>query len=216
MRVDGAGPGDVLALLPSYDVDPGRIGGIVQEVLGRPEFQQPEPGLIERIRRAVLEALADLLGGLLTGGTADLIGWGVALLAATALAVLTVRFLRGTSLRGGVSAGDRSEVHEPPDPSRWLREAEVHARAGRIRQAARSRYRALLAELELRGILEDRPGKTVGEETADLRRTRPAVAVPFADAAEVFQTAWYGPREPHPDDLHRLSGLCDRVLEVVR
>lgn len=214
MRSDVAGPGDVLALLPSYDLDPGRVGGIVQEVLGRPEFQQPEPGLIERIRRAVLEALADLLSGLLTGGAADLIGW-VALLAATTLVVLAVRFLRGTSLRGGAPAGDGSEVHAPPDPSRWLQAAEDHARAGRVRQAARCRYRALLAELELRGILEDRPGQTVGEETADLRSTRPAIAVPFADAAEVFQVAWYGPREPHPEDLHRLSGLCDRVLEVV-
>lgn len=214
MRSDAAAPASTLALLPAYEVDPDRVGGIVQEVLGRPGFQQPEPGLIERVRRAVLEALADLLGGLMTGGTADLIGWGVALLTTVVLIVLAVRFLRGTSRGPGAAEGDRSEVDEPPEPSRWLREADRHARAGRIRQAARCRYRALLAELELRGILEDRPGQTVGEETADLRSTRPAVAVPFADAAELFQAAWYGPREPRPEDLDRLSGLCDRVLEV--
>lgn len=203
-----------LALLPAYDVDPDQVRQVVEDVLDRAAFRQPEPGLFERIRRAVLEALADVLGGLLTGGSADLVGWAIALVATVVLVALVVRFLRGTTGRGSGSSADRSVASAPPDPAHWLARAQQHAREGRIREASRCRYRALVAELELRGILEDRPGQTVGEETDDLRRQRPAVAIPFADAADVFQTAWYGPDEPYHADLDRLSRLCDRVLEV--
>lgn len=204
----------VVALLPAYDVDPDRIGTVVEQVLDRPAFRRSEPGLVERLRRTVLEALADVLGGMLTGGTADLVGWAIAVVATVVLVVLAVRFLRGVSGRGTRHRGEGSQQHRAPDPAAWSRAAEEHARAGRFREASRCRYRALLAELEGRGILEDRPGQTVGEETLDLRRTRPALAVPFGDAAELFQTAWYGPEEPFRGDLERLSRLCDRVLEV--
>lgn len=203
-----------LTLLPAYDVDPERVGRVVEGVLDRAAFRQPEPGLFERVRRAVLDALADVLGGLLTGGSADLVGWGIAVVATVILVALVVRFLRGTTGRGTASSPDRSVASGPPDPSDWLRRSQHHAREGRIREASRCRYRALVAELELRGILEDRPGQTVGEETDDLRRERPAVAIPFADAADVFQAAWYGPDEPYPEALDTLSRLCDRVLEV--
>lgn len=202
-----------LTSLPAYDVDPDRIGSVVREVLERPEFQRPEPGLLERLQRAALEALADVLGGILAEGSADLIGWAIAALAVAALVVLSVRFLRGTRARGA-PGDDDAAAHRPRPPAEWLQEAARHARAGRIRQASRCRYRGLVAELERRGLLEDRPGRTVGEETRALRGRRPAVAVPFADAAEVFQRAWYGPEEPYRDDLERLGQLCDRVLEV--
>lgn len=203
-----------LTALPAYDVDPDRIGSVVREVLERPEFQQPEPGLLERLQRAALEALAEILGGILTDGSADVIGWAIAAVAIVALVVLSVRFLRGTRARGAPDDGDGTAAHRPRPPAEWLEEAARHARAGRIRQASRCRYRGLVAELERRGLLEDRPGWTVGEETRALHGRRGAVAVPFADAAEVFQRAWYGPEEPYQSDLERLGQLCDRVLEV--
>lgn len=203
-----------LTTLPAYDVESDRVGSVVREVLERPEFQQPEPGLVERLQRAALEALADLLGGILTEGSADVIGWSIAAVAIVALVVLSVRFLRGTRVRGAPGGGDGVAAHRPRPPAEWLEEAARHARAGRIRQASRCRYRGLVAELERRGLLEDRPGRTVGEETRALRGRRPAVAVPFADAAEVFQRAWYGPEEPYRGDLERLGQLCDAVLEV--
>ncbi|MBW3562665.1 MAG: DUF4129 domain-containing protein [Actinobacteria bacterium] len=214
-RVSHGVPAAPMAL-PAYDVDPDRIGSVVREVLDRPEFHQPEPGLLERLQRAALEALADILGGILTDGSADLIGWAIAVLAVVALVVLTVRFLRGTRARGAPGDGDVTAAHRPRAPTEWLEEAKQHVRAGRLREASRCRYRALVAELERRGLIEDRPGRTVGEETGALRRRRPAVAVPFADAAEVFQRAWYGPEDPYRADLERLSHLCDRVLEVAR
>lgn len=203
-----------LTTLPAYDVEPDRIGSVAREVLERPRFQQPEPGLLERLQRAALEAVAELLGGILTDGSADLIGWAIAAVAVVALVVLSVRFLRGTRTRGAPGDGDGAAAHRPRPPAEWLEEAERHARAGRIRQASRCRYRGLVAELERRGLLEDRPGRTVGEEARSLGRRRPAVAVPFADAAEVFQRAWYGPEEPYRGDLERLGQLCDAVLEV--
>lgn len=205
-----------LTALPAYDVDTERIGPVVRGVLERPEFQQPEPGLLERLQRVVLEALADVLRDVLTEGRADLIGWAIAAVAIVALVVLSARFLRGTRARGAPGDDDGTAPHRPRPPAAWLEEAARHARAGRVRQASRCRYRGLVAELERRGLLEDRPGRTVGEETRALRGRRPAVAVPFADAAEVFQRAWYGPQEPHQDDLERLGQLCERVLEVAR
>jgi Domain of unknown function (DUF4129) len=87
----------------------------------------------------------------------------------------------------GPVAIDRSR--EPLD---WRAEAEAHRRAGRIRDALRCRYRALVGDLARRGLIDEIPGRTTGEERSQLRHVAPNAAPPFADAADLFDDAWYG------------------------
>ena len=47
--------------------------------------------------------------------------------------------------------------------AQWRAEAAAHDAAGRWREALRCRYRALVAELAGRGLVEEIPGRTSGE-----------------------------------------------------
>jgi hypothetical protein len=87
----------------------------------------------------------------------------------------------------GSVAIDRSR-----EPVNWRAEAEAHRRAGRIRDALRCRYRALVGDLARRGLIDEIPGRTTGEERAQLSDVAPRAAPPFSTAADLFDDAWYG------------------------
>lgn len=78
------------------------------------------------------------------------------------------------------------------EPGNWRREADAHRREGRYRDALRCRYRALVGDLARHGLIDEIPGRTTGEERAQLRRAAPAAAPPFDRAADLFDSAWYG------------------------
>ncbi len=87
---------------------------------------------------------------------------------------------------GGVVVDRRRE------PSNWRAEADAHRRAGRFRDALRCRYRALVGDLARRGLIDEIPGRTTGEERAQLHDVAPRAAPPFDRAADLFDGAWYG------------------------
>ncbi len=87
---------------------------------------------------------------------------------------------------GGVVVDRRRE------PSNWRAEADAHRRAGRFRDALRCRYRALVGDLARRGLVDEIPGRTTGEERAQLHDVAPRAAPPFDRAADLFDGAWYG------------------------
>ena len=95
----------------------------------------------------------------------------------------------------------------------WRAEATQHEAAGRWRDALRCRYRALVAELAGNGLLDDVPGKTTGEERADIARAVPDASPPFADATLLFDEVWYGDVAAGPEDAERLRALSESVLE---
>ena len=78
------------------------------------------------------------------------------------------------------------------EPINWRAEADEHRRAGRYREALRCRYRALVGDLARRGLIDEIPGRTTGEERTQLRRVQPDAGTPFASAADLFDGAWYG------------------------
>ena len=71
---------------------------------------------------------------------------------------------------GGVVVDRRRE------PSNWRAEADAHRRAGRFRDALRCRYRALVGDLARRGLIDEIPGRTTGEERAQLHDVAPRAA----------------------------------------
>lgn len=87
---------------------------------------------------------------------------------------------------------DAVAVDRSREPVNWRSEAEQHRLAGRYRDALRCRYRALVGDLARRGLIDEIPGRTTGEERAQLGRVTPAASVPFNSAADLFDGAWYG------------------------
>jgi hypothetical protein len=204
--------------LPVPHQDPGQIRSEARSILRRPEFRPSKRSWWSAAIHWVVTEIGKLLDRLFgLGGGSALAGWvAVAALVVVIglLALLVVRFW----------------VRMPADPSRqvvvtastagrsavdWRAEAASHERAGRWRDALRCRYRALVADLAGRGLVEEIPGRTAGEYRGAVQTTAPAVAADFTDATELFEEAWYGDRPTGLADQASFDELAGRVLTGV-
>ena len=155
-------------------------------------YRAAQPPLAARIVGAALRAVGRLLdraaqaapGGRL--GLLLLVGL-LALFAAVVFAQLgpPARRRRRPAL---FSAGGALS----PDAHRA--KAEEAAREGRWEQAVRERLRAVVRELEVRSILEPRPGRTAREVARDGGAAVPSLAAGLERAAVLFDEIWYGGR----------------------
>jgi len=193
--------------------DPQQVREVVREVLSRPEFRPPQRSLTERLFDWVLEVIGRLLAALGGSGAGGIVGLILLALVLAGVGVLAARFSRGLTpspeVAAAVPGGRRRSAAE------WRAEAEAHERAGAWREAVRSRYRALVADLAARGLVEEVPGRTAGEYRRQVGRALPEAATDFAGATELFEVAWYGRPSTGAGDAAHLRDLADRVLRRV-
>jgi hypothetical protein len=194
--------------------DPERVREVVREVLSRPEFRPPERSWLQRAFDWVLEVIGRLLGALAGSGAGGVVGLLLLALVLAGVGVLAARFSRGLTpspeVAAVVAGGRRRSAAE------WRADAEAMERAGAWREAVRSRYRALVADLAARGLVEEVPGRTAGEYRRALGRAVPAAATDFAGATELFEVAWYGRADTGAPEAAHLRDLSDRVLRRAR
>ncbi len=180
-----------------------------REELRRPEYADARPPLAVRLLGRLLReigALLDRAAGAAPGGTLGLI----ALLAIVGLLVAVVLSRVGPLAR---------TASAPPlfDGSRALTAAEHRALAeqaqaeGRFADAVRERLRAVVRELEARGALDPRPGRTAGEIARDGGAALPAVADDLRAAARTFDEVWYGGRTADASSYAVVVAVDDRV-----
>jgi hypothetical protein len=74
----------------------------------------------------------------------------------------------------------------------WRREADRLAAEGNYREALRCRYRALVAELADRRLIDQVPGRTSGDYDRAVRALVPEAAEQFSSATRLFERCWYG------------------------
>jgi Domain of unknown function (DUF4129) len=193
--------------------DPEQVREVVREVLSRPEFRPPQRSLTERVLDWVLELIGRLLAALGGSGAGGIVGLVLLALALVGVGVLVARFSRGLTpspeLAAAVPGARRRSAAE------WRAEAEALERAGAWREAVRSRYRALVADLAARGLVEEVPGRTAGEYRREVGRAVPEATPDFAGATELFEAAWYGRSPTGAGEAAHLRDLSDRVLRRV-
>lgn len=202
----------IWADLPVPDRSAADAQDAAREVLSRPEFHRPGPSIIERIEGWVSDALNRVLeafSGVAGGG---LIAIVILAAAAALVVVMLVRFGRGVQRDPGVPAV-RVRTGRGRTADEWRAEAAAHEAQGQWRAALRCRYRALVAELAGRGVLDDLPGKTTGEERADVTDAVPDAGPPFAEATALFDEAWYGDAPTGPAEAAQLEVLSAAVLD---
>jgi hypothetical protein len=189
---------------------PETVRRAVHEVLSRAEFRRPGPSPLTRARNWVFGQIDRLLSGLNGGGVGSVLGWTIVALLVGAVAYFVWRFARG------LTGDPELAASLPPPPRRtaadWLAEASAQEARGEWRLALRSRYRALVADLAGRGLIEDVPGRTAGEYRAEVRTNLPAGAAEFGGASDLFELAWYGNRATGPEEAERFRVLADRLL----
>lgn len=199
---------------PAPTRDPDQVHRAAGEVLSRPEFREAARPLLSRIWSWVLGRLAELLAALVGTSAGSIVGLLLFLLILAAVAAVAVRFARGMTRDPEVAAAIPSEPGRSAEE--WRSRAEAHERAGEWRQALRCRYRALVADLGGRGLVEEVPGRTTGEYRGQVERNVPAAAEAFAGATELFERAWYGRTPTGAGEVTRFRDLAGRVVERVR
>jgi hypothetical protein len=198
------------AVLPVPEANPRRVHEAIDAILARREFV-PEPrSLLERAWDWVLDQLGELLGALFDAGAGSAVGWVVVALFSLVAVALAVRFsrrLHSDPVVAGPSGGSpRRSVTD------WRADAAAHEAAGNWRAALRCRWRALVADLAGRGLVEEVPGRTAGEYRRQVASALPSVAPDFDAATNLFEAAWYGDRPADADQAERLRLLSERVL----
>ncbi len=204
----------VAADLPLPERSSDQVRDAIGEVLARPEYQRPSPGFVQRLRDAVVDLLERFLTTLLEGGRGTVVAWTILAVAIVAAVLVALRFARGVTRDPG--RGVATTAIPRRGAADWRADAEAAERAGQWRQALRCRYRALVAELADRGLVEEVAGRTAGEYRAEVAGTAPAVAGPFAGATELFERAWYGEWPTGQEEAAQLRDLSDEVLAGVR
>jgi Domain of unknown function (DUF4129) len=204
----------VLLDLPVPNRDPDEVHRAAREVLSRAEFRAAGRPFLARVLDWVLGHLAELIAALIGSSAASIVGLILTLLILGAVAAVAIRFARGMTSDPEVAAAIPSAPRRGADE--WRAEAEVHERAGEWRQALRCRYRALVADLAGRGLVEEVPGRTAGEYRGEVRRNAPGAAEAFSGATDLFERAWYGRAPTGADDASHFRDLAGRVLERVR
>lgn len=187
-------------------VDPEAAREAAREILARPEYAEPQPGIVERVVEWVFDRAGSFLGTLTGGGPGSVIGWLIVIALASGAAWLVVRALR-VPLPGGVvdqrSLSYDTEVRRSAEE--WRREADRLAAAGDHRGALRCRYQAMLAGLAGAGVVDDVPGRTAGEYEDILRRRLPHRRDDLHEVTDRFERAWYGGEPVTADALDRFT-----------
>jgi hypothetical protein len=191
------------------------VHAIVTHILAEPQFH-PRPSLWQRFVNWV-DSLHLHSPGLQTPGPSSswlsdvvlvvLIGAVVSLLvlAFRSGAFSRLRHPRGTGVvvteEGGIMA-----------PEAWLRQAAQLAAEGRYREALRCRYRALVAELAYRGVVDEVPGRTSGDYERLVGAIVPEVATEFSTITRLFERCWYG---HEPSDARAQSTFDEMAAAIL-
>ena len=169
-----------------------------REELAKPEYAVGEPTVIDRVVDWVLRELGEIVARTVRVVPGGVAGTVVLLALLVAVAVLVRLGLGPLPLRDALT--DRRRGARARTAADYRREAEEHAAAGRWREAVRARFRAVARELEQRGVLDPRPGRTAGEIAREAAAAVPTIAAASRAAALAFDAAWYGSRTATPED----------------
>lgn len=183
---------------------------LARRELARRQYRDAQPSLTARVLGRVLHALGDLLDQAASrapGGAAGVLLLFLVLLLA-AVVVLT-------RLQPGRTARSRALFDAGPAATADSHRAAAEAAAARgdYAQAVRERLRAVVRELENRGVLDPRPGRTADEIARDAGVAVPAVADDLRRAVTVFDEVWYGGRPATADAYAVLVQTDRRVSE---
>ncbi len=177
------------------------------EELARPEYEEARPSLLDRF----LDWLSDLLD--LDGVPSAGEGLGIALIGLLIVVALLVVLRVVGPVRRSYRRAMAGSVFgdEVVSADEHRRRADRFASAGQWEDAVRERFRALVRALEERAVLDERPGRTADEASAEAGVALPPLAGALAAAAGTFDDVCYGGR-PADAEQHRAMHELDRLV----
>jgi hypothetical protein len=181
-----------------------------REELARRPYQEAQPPLLSRVLGRVFRELGELLDRAAAAAPG---GWlGLLLLLALLVLVVAVVLARVRPRREGRRSG-LFDTGIPLTAADHRSRAEDAAARGQFAEAVRERLRAVVRELEARGVLDPRPGRTADEVAREAGAAVPEVAGELRRAAQLFDEVWYGGRPATADSYRTLVDVDRHLLE---
>lgn len=183
--------GALLRALAPVDRDVAREAAARE--LSKSIYHSDDPNVLQRIINRVvhwLDSVGDALGAGPGGGAVGLVAIVLVVGGVTALVLWRTGPLRRSAARRGAAL----ELSGQQDADQHRRLADDFAGQHRYADAVRERMRAIVRELETRGVLTARPGRTADEIAHEAGELVPPIAVPLNHAARIFGEVWYGSR----------------------
>ncbi|WP_394621027.1 DUF4129 domain-containing protein [Lentzea sp. JNUCC 0626] len=175
--------------------------------LSDPAYVSGDPNPLQRALDWILERLGALFAG--AGGMSGI----TAITIIVAVVVLIVIIIRLRTGRTGRALRKNGEVFGTAvlSAAEHRAAAEKAAASGDFAEAVRERFRAVVRELEQRGVLDARAGRTVDEVAHEAGRALPALAGDLRGAAVQFDDVWYGGRPATAEGYHQLVTVDGKV-----
>lgn len=180
-----------------------------REELSRPQYDDAQPPLLVRLAGRAVRELLELVGNAAAAVPGGRVGLLVLLVLLAGFVALVLSRLRPAAARRAPAPLFEGSSVLSAAEHRAL--AENAAAQGRLAEAVRERLRAVVRDLETRGVLDPRPGRTAGEVARDAGVLVPAVADDLRRAAHVFDEIWYGGRTADSSSYALLVAVDERV-----
>jgi len=199
-----------LAARVPVDVGPDEAREAARRELTDPAYRAAEPSLLQRALTWAFDRLASLLDAVAATVPG---GWGgLLILALIAVAVaVAVRLQVGQVTRARRRGAKPVFTGRPWSAAEHRRRAEEALARGELAEAVRERFRAIVRDLEQRGLLDERPGRTADEAAADAGAQLPGSAGGLREAAQLFDDVWYGGRPAARQAYDRLAAVDSQV-----
>lgn len=154
--------------------------------------------LLERAVGKVFDWIGDLLDSL--SGSSPNGHAGLGMLIGLLVLIVIVVLWRAGVLRTSRKTTSQAvfDTSRPRSAAEYRAQAEREAASGDLALAIRSRFRACVAELTERTVLDERPGRTAYEVVADASQVAPVLRDVLQPAALVFTEVVYGNRPGTP------------------
>jgi hypothetical protein len=181
----------------------GQAAAEARRELSKGEYHVGDRSLLERVFDRVVEWLDRTLGylsGHTPGRTLVMVGLLVGL-------VWFALWRSGPVRRARRRAGAAAALDTTLSAQQHRRLADEFAAAGRYAEAIRERMRAVVRELEARGVLDPQLGRTADEVAAEAGAEVPEIGPGLRAAATIFDEVWYGGRPG--------TAAADRTLREV-
>jgi hypothetical protein len=189
---------------------------LAQQELQDHAYQQESQPWVMRLIGWLLGRFTDLLnqvGGASPGGWIGIICIVILIVGLTGV----VRWRMGPLRRRAGSTALFDQIGSATTASATHRRAAERAAAdGRWADAVRERLRAIVRDLEERGLLDPRAGRTAEEAALEGGQSLPTVAADLLWGAHTFGNIWYGGRTADEAAYQRLVGVDDAVIRARR
>lgn len=169
-----------------------------------PLWQRALEWLIERVS-SLLDQASDAIGGTI----------GAAVLAVIVLVLAVILMRYGPLARRAATGGDPLFGAARRTSRDYRAAADAAAAESRWGTAVVERYRAVVATLEERSVLDPRPGRTADEAARDAGVVLPDLSERLAAAAAKFDAVHYGGQDATATDYEQLRDL-DGAVQTAR